>query len=528
MNRLELLEQINLLAVDKNKKEIQKIEHELIEQNSEISKFFHNEWIQSENKIEGEQWHQFVRLATEFKQIEHMFKRVRDLLFKHNESMQGYFRVNFQTGVSELPDRSTELFQLFNLVGEYFRIYKKIENRMNSDRYKVASRGIISGKINWDSTIKKMKTDFPLYFETDDWKKKFNTPENILLIWIAIWLSNQINILLKTEFRDPLDHTQIKNLMDFSDNCKKIIKHFPFYNVVDDALQISSYDLEDKEVKLLEFKTTMRYREGLIENRAYDDLLLWMKKIRSFNFPNLRKRDGTANFLLEAIENVDTMYEIWIFFELLDHFSKYGNVQLVLKAEPQYFQFELGYQNLELFYEKTFEEKSKFAWAQKIKPDFTLFADNEIIGVFDAKNYKNRMTSEDSPIIKVLAYMTNLDTGYGAILWPRDDENEYVYPRNNNESTKHHFNLKVASYKFDPYKPENIRTLEITLNKIYQEIKNRIKPFAKCPSCNKIAVSNEEIERLFGFRNMAGTSRPQSWCRDCRKTSSIDVHAEIA
>ena len=40
--------------------------------------------------------------------------------------------------------------------------------------------------------------------------------------------------------------------------------------------------------------------------------------------------------------------------------------------------------------------------------------------------------------------------------------------------------------------------------------------YAKCPKCSKEATSRQEIEKKFGFRNMDGIMRPQSWCRMCR------------
>lgn len=39
---------------------------------------------------------------------------------------------------------------------------------------------------------------------------------------------------------------------------------------------------------------------------------------------------------------------------------------------------------------------------------------------------------------------------------------------------------------------------------------------AKCPKCYKSAGSRREIEKKFGFRNMDGIIRPQSWCKRCR------------
>ena len=39
---------------------------------------------------------------------------------------------------------------------------------------------------------------------------------------------------------------------------------------------------------------------------------------------------------------------------------------------------------------------------------------------------------------------------------------------------------------------------------------------AKCPKCSKTVHSRKAIEKNFGYRNMDGVARPQSWCRDCR------------
>ncbi len=42
----------------------------------------------------------------------------------------------------------------------------------------------------------------------------------------------------------------------------------------------------------------------------------------------------------------------------------------------------------------------------------------------------------------------------------------------------------------------------------------------KCPACGKTAASIPDIDKLFGFRNMSGFIRSQSWCKDCRKNKS--------
>lgn len=44
--------------------------------------------------------------------------------------------------------------------------------------------------------------------------------------------------------------------------------------------------------------------------------------------------------------------------------------------------------------------------------------------------------------------------------------------------------------------------------------------YAECPNCEKTAHGKDEIEELFGYRNMGiGKIIPQSWCRDCRNSS---------
>jgi len=41
---------------------------------------------------------------------------------------------------------------------------------------------------------------------------------------------------------------------------------------------------------------------------------------------------------------------------------------------------------------------------------------------------------------------------------------------------------------------------------------------AECPCCGKKAKTKDEIETLFGYRNMGdGRHIPQSYCRECRE-----------
>ena len=47
--------------------------------------------------------------------------------------------------------------------------------------------------------------------------------------------------------------------------------------------------------------------------------------------------------------------------------------------------------------------------------------------------------------------------------------------------------------------------------------------YAECPNCGKTAFGRDEIERLFGYRNMGdGRYIPQSWCKECRSSGGND------
>ena len=54
----------------------------------------------------------------------------------------------------------------------------------------------------------------------------------------------------------------------------------------------------------------------------------------------------------------------------------------------------------------------------------------------------------------------------------------------------------------------------------HSDIIPSINYITKCPACGKTADSIQDIDKLFGFRNMNGFVRSQSWCRDCRKSKN--------
>lgn len=48
--------------------------------------------------------------------------------------------------------------------------------------------------------------------------------------------------------------------------------------------------------------------------------------------------------------------------------------------------------------------------------------------------------------------------------------------------------------------------------------------FAKCNKCGKLALGEEEIADVFGFRNLHGVRKPQTWCKECRREGLKAYH----
>ena len=74
-----------------------------------------------------------------------------------------------------------------------------------------------------------------------------------------------------------------------------------------------------------------------------------------------------------------------------------------------------------------------------------------------------------------------------------------------------------GSWSWDvAFHPSEVRTI---IEK-HASVEISAKVFAKCPKCGKTAKNHQDTEKDFGFRNIDGIMRPQSWCRECRNLRS--------
>jgi hypothetical protein len=182
-----------------------------------------------------------------------------------------------------------------------------------------------------------------------------------------------------------------------------------------------------------------------------------------------------TNFPLETMENLDTIYEAWLFFEFVDFFSQQHRLlELQIDESPNYFDFEYDGHKLRFYYEQYFTKGKGYAWALDSNPDFSVMEVDRIIAVFDAKNYGKNSAEKRDATNKMLAYLTNLDAGFGGLFFPNFETAMFKYP-NENEKPKHHFNLQLMHYKMEPSDTlDALKAKHETLDSVNKEIGRRL------------------------------------------------------
>jgi len=429
------------------------------------------------NKLAGEKWHQFVRFAlSNPDERKYMYERLLRLVLK-NQSFGEYFQVKSESGTfHQMPDRQADFNKLQILFNEYFDIYKSIINRIHFD-YPLQNEksSIIRGKINWDKTIRNTTTKFPLTFDVSYWRREFLTPGNILLVLASIWLYKESTRLLKTNFNEPLKNNEKAILNLIYENTGKIIKMFPHQQVLAMAKKYSHFVNDDKRILELEKNCEIRINEGIVQNKKYLELLRWIKKFRELNIRIVSNR--TTNFPLETLKDLDTIFEAWIFFEMIEYFDEKGMV-LKKNLKEKYFSIKYGRDEITIYYEKKFKRGEEHAWAVDSWPDFSVMHEGKIIAVFDAKNYGKSSENLGEAKHKILGYLMNLDAGFGGLFFPHYGEELIEHERQIKDDVS--LKLKIGYFKLAPNNlPETIKEKEQIFDNIFKSIIERIPIAAK-------------------------------------------------
>ncbi|EPA04487.1 hypothetical protein [Candidatus Nitrosarchaeum limnium] len=374
-------------------------------------------------------WHQLVRLVLEPQQTrQYMYDRLLSLLLKHRRSYDEYFILKTQEGIHQLPNPLADLNRLEILYERYFQIYLDIKNKIHFDYPKKEYKGpTIRGAINWNNTIQNSSTEFPIEFVSSIRQKEFETSENILLILCAEWLFRESSRLLQIDFKEPISEYNRSLLSEISQKTQMILHDFPFKSILNESKRYWNLSSSDPRIKQLEQKTKQRINQRLVRNSNYVKILEWIDDFRSLDISRVTDSTPTRH-ILDSLENVDTVYEAWIFLEFVEFLHEKGLLINLKLGDKAHCQFEYRGLIVTFWYEKSFSQKEGHAWILLHVPDFTAMVNDEILAIFDAKNYSNTGYYSESQN-KMLAYMNNLDTSFGALIYPN-------YPKNWDDFTR--------------------------------------------------------------------------------------------
>ena len=364
-------------------------------------------------------WHQLVDMVLEPPEKRaYMYERTLSLLSDFGDSYKKYFILRTVSGLYHVPNILAKLNRLKILYYEFFQIYENILNRIHFEYPKVEQTGRIQGKINWSKTIHMSAGEFPVNFITTTFQKNFETPENILLILCVRWMLTESNYLLNVKFNEPLHDENKKLLHNISEKCMFMLDKFPFQNVLTSSKKLGtlSYNPPDPKIKEIEFDTKKRISDGKIKNTNYLKLLEWIEKFRDLRINNIDNKSPTRH-ILESLKNVDTVYEIWIFMEFVSYLrSKNLLINFELGSNPKC-EFDHNGVAETFWYARSFDPIEQIVWAKPHDPDFIAMIGNDVLGVFDAKNYAEG-ESLGGTHDKMLSYMNNFDTNFGALIYP--------------------------------------------------------------------------------------------------------------
>jgi hypothetical protein len=345
LNRQDLLEEIRRLIFIEKISEGNLFSEGFIRQ----EKYLYIQEAFDQNKLKNskgssvEEWHQIVRFALNSnpEQIQYMYKRLLLLLLRYRRSYTSYFRLKSERGTTLFPDRISDINRLFILYQRYFQIFNSVIKRIHFDHPLMSStERRVYGRINWGRTVQKNVNGFPVIFDTSRWKREFNLPENILLLLPALWLNYKSKKLLNLEFVEPLTTEEDLVLNQIANKTQNIVQFFPFQSLLQSVKKYVNLPDDDKRIMELEQMTEFRINTGIIEANPYRKLLGWIKEFRELN---LRMMTQTrTNFPMGTTENLDTIYEAWIFFELVDFFSGIKLLtKLDIESETNYFEVNL-------------------------------------------------------------------------------------------------------------------------------------------------------------------------------------------
>jgi len=372
-------------------------------------------------------WSSFCRLCiVEYDRVKFMERRIWEIYDMH---LKYYKNAYFKFKEKEIGERETSFPRNFPRIHlleqksrEFYSIHKKLLNNVSFKSKKLGtSSAKPRGSIDWKKTIQMQAQGQNTRFVSRQNLKDFVTPENKLFIISAHWIIRKADQLLENPNIIYQDR-EVLSVIKFK--MQKIINDFPFSQVPQHVKKENLGNEYDEKIDMLVRETNERISNGKIQNGVYKKLLRWIDEVR--NNVGLRTTIGKTqndSIVLLSLRDIDTLYEIWILFEMIH--------QIFIEREPQFIRDPDGLikiirinwngKNVELIYDQQIETPSGIAAA----PDYLFSSNGKNVAVFDAKNYNNnpeytRGNAKSDMQEKVSGYMMTLECLLGLVILPHD------------------------------------------------------------------------------------------------------------
>ena len=369
------------------------------------------------NEKSSERWHQLVRetLFADIQSIRYMYDRTIQLIRRIGKNPKLFFKIKTEIGTYTMPDRLSDLNRLMGLFEEFFcnilpGLIKKLSIEILSEEHKEVN---IRGKIQWNKTINDRLNSgliqTPWTFNVIRPTTRFDTPENILLLLSAMRMKYDASFLLMSRFTDPLTPFEINQLEKIAEGCNCCMNLPILKELIPETRKYLFLELDDARILSLELKVHSRTEEASPQNKLIRALIRWRRTYRELQLRVVSKQK--THFPLDHIENLDTMYELWILFEILNFFKEKKFTINILKF-PREFEIEKSSKKFTFYYEKWYKGWSSVG----AHPDFTVEIEGKLIAVLDAKNWL--IDDKKKAIYKMLGYINNLDVSTGILFFP--------------------------------------------------------------------------------------------------------------
>ncbi len=376
--------------------------------------------------IRSEPWNAILREIRLWKDLNlrYMYSRIMELTQEYKGNFD-YFEIKTDYGVYVIPDRITLLNKLLQLSRELLHeIYPKIEQSLNyeSDVFSVDSP-TIRGKIDWNTTLTNTinrSQKFPVSFVSIVPTQEFDTSENILLLVSLFWIKNDSLRLMRHYQPEELSKKELSKLNQIFTTTEIALEHTMLKQIQDNVTYLAEIGQKNKKISELINQVKERIHLGLVNQLAYSQLIQWIEKYLHFNTERFAK--DLVNFRIERTQDVDTMYELWILFEIMRYLDSNFtmNYQPIVESKNSFHGFEitLDGKNFKLKYQESYPGQVH----ERNVPDYTVEKTRENIPiVLDAKNWRHEKKDAKDKMIVYLVEMSAKKSSKGILFFPNNE-----------------------------------------------------------------------------------------------------------